>query len=188
MRNQAREINSTHLCYLSVNEQTLGSLEVASAASWQLDIWPDRANKSEKVTSGKTCRKPSRGQTEGVTPPIDQRPSSSLLSFLHFVNFSKSSVDSGASRSDLFWQAFISFRGILGASGLTRSTTRRDFPPPFLRSSWSLCGNHLLSTPQRGKKNTLTALICQNNQINDMIGYKQIKQTHMIYFRKRDRL
>lgn len=36
-----------------------------------------------------------RRQSEGVTPPIDQRPSSFLLSFLQFVNFLNRGVDFG---------------------------------------------------------------------------------------------
>lgn len=62
-----------------------------------------------------------------MTPPIDQRPSSSLLSFLQFVNFSKSRVDFGRA-APTSWQVFIFiffglFSGFFcGASGLTQSS------------------------------------------------------------------
>lgn len=77
-----------------------------------------------------------------MTPPIDQRPSSFLLSFLQFVNFSKSLVDFGPAAQQFFLVgcAVASFGGI-DASGLIHGR-RRDLPTLFLEVSWSLCGNH----------------------------------------------
>lgn len=71
-----------------------------------------------------------------MTPPIDQRPSSSLLSFLQFVNFSKSRVDFGRA----LWPACASLGGIvfsfllLAHPGRPSALTsgEEDFPPSFL--------------------------------------------------------
>lgn len=51
------------------------------------------------------------GDGRRETPPIDQRPSSFLLSFLQFVNLSKHRVDFGRA-APTFGHAIISFGGI----------------------------------------------------------------------------
>lgn len=66
------------------------------------------ANENKKGPKGATLALISRrGQSEGVTPPIDQRPSSFLLSFLQFVNFLNRGVDLGRAAAAL-WQLSIS--------------------------------------------------------------------------------
>lgn len=67
-----------------------------------------------------------------MTPPIDQRPSSFLLSFLQFVNFSKSLVDFGPAAQQFFLVgcAVASFGGI-DASGLIHSTGGGEICPLF---------------------------------------------------------
>lgn len=91
------------------------------------------------------------GGTEGGTPPIDQSPSSSLLSFLQFVNFSKSRMDSG-------WGAQTS-RHAVAAFGwnLAHPEQTAAFTSfPSIAVSWSFWGNCWLTAQERGKKPRLS--------------------------------
>lgn len=110
----------------------LSSFEVASAASWQ---WGIRTQpiKVRQSPAGKHHMQKTQAvvRQKGVTPPIDQRPSSSLLSSLQFVNFSKSRVDSGRAA-----QGRLSVPWDFGASGLT---SREELSPPSSSSSSSPC-------------------------------------------------
>lgn len=78
--------------------------------SWYLAIRiPANNNKKvAKVTIMEQIRR--KGPSRGVTPPIDQRPSSFFLSFLQFVNFLNRGVDLGRAAAAL-WQLSISVLG-----------------------------------------------------------------------------
>lgn len=72
-----------------------------SGLRWHLAIRVP-ANENKKVPKGTILAHISRKrQSEGVTPPIDQRPSSFLLSFLQFVNFLNRGVDFGRAAAAL---------------------------------------------------------------------------------------
>lgn len=89
--------SESHFRYLSriqkteeEKNKTKHSEFICCGISRQLSVGQqDATNKSERCK-----KKRGRGSAEGVTPPSDQRPSSSLLSFLQFVNFCKSRVGS----------------------------------------------------------------------------------------------
>lgn len=82
------------------------------------------------------------GQADGETPPSDQRPSSFLLCFLQFLNFSKSRVDSGRAALSLLVRSQRSFGAIsfwahpVGRSqAITKKTNKQELtgghPPLF---------------------------------------------------------
>lgn len=80
--------------------------QVPPPPSWYLAIRIP-ANKNKKVAKVTIMAQISRkSPSRGVTPPIDQRPSSFFLSFLQFVNFLNRGVDLGRASAAL-WQLSI---------------------------------------------------------------------------------
>lgn len=136
-----------------------GSRSAGPAGTWPSGSQPMKTKKGPKgATLAHISR---RGQSEGVTPPIDQRPSSFLLSFLQFVNFLNRGVDFGRAAAAL-WQLSISvwvglffFWLYLGASGLPRSSLKERRRVSMNRSFMDCFGESFPSARRRGKKTRL---------------------------------
>lgn len=119
--------------------------QVPPPPSWYLAIRIP-ANNNKKVAKVTIMAQISRkSPSRGVTPPIDQRPSSFFLSFLQFVNFLKHGVDLGRAAAAL-WQLSISVLGRFFctpsfASDLTEGpwTNAEELRPNWV--SWIVFGN-----------------------------------------------
>lgn len=112
--------------------------------------------KTKRVPTGAILAQISRErQSEGVTPPIDQRPSSFLLSFLQFVNFLNRGLWARRCCSLLAAQ-HLPFELDCRVRGRTRGHSQRrrvSLNRSFMDCFW----NSSLSARRRGKKNAFGA-------------------------------